>query len=233
MKNIAIILARQGSKGIPLKNLAKVGGLSLLARAIKAAKQSGIFYKVVVSTDGDEIAQEAIKFGAIVVKRPAELASDKASSISAMLHVIDELGLKDGIATLLQPTSPLRTATHIKQAYDIFLQNECKSVISVLVCKHHPFKSLIRVGDKLEAIREINMLEAPRQSLPVAYQPNGAIYINYIDDLIKHKRFFIEPIEIYDMDELSSVDIDSKDDLVYADKIIKELENEEQYNSSC
>lgn len=222
MKKVAIILARGGSKGIKNKNLSKVGDKSLLARAILSAKNSEIFDEIVVSTDDLNIKNEALKFNAKVIDRPLNLASDSSTSIDAMIHALKTLGLKNGIAVLLQPTSPLRKPYHIKEAFEKFKSLKNGSLISVKKATHHPYKSLILDNDKLKPVNLLKDLESPRQILPLAYEPNGAIYINFIADLLEFKRFFIEPIHIYEMDEKSSIDIDSLDDLKKADEILKE-----------
>ena len=86
---LAVIPARGGSKGIPGKNLQKVGGLSLVARSVQAAFASRGVDRVVVSTDDDAIAEEARSHGAEVVRRPVAIAGDTASSESALLHALD------------------------------------------------------------------------------------------------------------------------------------------------
>lgn len=226
MSNVAVILARANSKGLKNKNLRKVGGVSLVARAIIQAISSGVFDEVILSTDGDEIAKEGLKYKARVIKRPDELANDTSSSISAMLHALNELKITQGISVLLQPTSPLRTANHIKQAFEKFSKTKSGSLVSVLECKSHPFKMLIENGDKFIPLNNLQNLEAPRQTLPKAYLPNGAIYINNIAELIQFKRFFIEPLNLYKMDEISSVDIDSLQDLKRANLLCKRLKDE-------
>lgn len=106
--NTAIITARANSKGILHKNLQTVGGISLLAHAILAAKQSRLFERIIVSTDGKELAQHALKYEAEVIIRPAELANDTARSIDAVCYTLQQAGICTGTTTLLQPTSPLR-----------------------------------------------------------------------------------------------------------------------------
>lgn len=221
--NIAIILARQNSKGIPLKNLQPVGGISLLGRAILSAQNSGIFDKIVVSTDGDLIADEAKKYDdVIIIKRPDELANDTATSISGVIHALNELGVDSGVCCLLQPTSPLRTAQHIQDAYELFKNLGLQgSVISACLTEHHPYKSLILENGQYEAVRLLADLESPRQQLPKAYRPNGAIYFNDIEQLKANQRFFNEPIALYEMNEQDSIDIDSQIDLVRANQYLE------------
>lgn len=220
MKKIAIILARQGSKGIPKKNLALAGGISLLARTITAAKESGIFDLIVTSTDGEDIAQEAQRFGSAVVMRPAELASDQATSISGVLHVLDNLRLEQGLACLLQPTSPLRTAQHIKEAYALFTKQNQGSVIAATECEHHPYKYLVEKNHVYVPAHELRDLESPRQRLPKAYRPNGAIYFNLIEDLMRTRRFFVDPINLYIMNAQDSIDVDKPEDLVRVNQLL-------------
>lgn len=221
--NIAIILARQNSKGIPLKNLQPVGGISLLGRAILSAQNSGIFDKIVVSTDGDLIADEAKKYDdVIIIKRPDDLANDTATSISGVIHALNELGVDSGVCCLLQPTSPLRTAQHIQDAYELFKNLGLQgSVISACLTEHHPYKSLILENGQYEAVRLLADLESPRQQLPKAYRPNGAIYFNDIEQLKANQRFFNEPIALYEMNEQDSIDIDNQADLVRANQYLE------------
>ena len=108
-ETVAVIPARGGSKGVPRKNVRKVGGIPLIARAITSARAADGIDRVVVSTDDHEIAAVARAWGAEVGTRPAELSGDTASSESALEHAIDELarlGIEVGILVFLQATSP-------------------------------------------------------------------------------------------------------------------------------
>jgi YrbI family 3-deoxy-D-manno-octulosonate 8-phosphate phosphatase len=106
---VAVIPARGGSKGVPGKNLRRVGGVPLIGRAVAAARNAGRVDRVVVSTDDDEIAAVAREWGAEVVDRPADLAGDAASSESALLHALDVLrarAVETSILVFIQATSP-------------------------------------------------------------------------------------------------------------------------------
>ena len=115
---LAVIPARGGSKGIPGKNLQKVGGLSLVARSVQAAFASRGVDRVVVSTEDDAIAGEAQSHGAEVVRRPVAIAGDTASSESALLHALDTLeqqGPLPSLLVFLQCTSPFTSGAQIDQ----------------------------------------------------------------------------------------------------------------------
>jgi CMP-N-acetylneuraminic acid synthetase len=128
---------------------------------------------------------------------------------------------------MLQPTSPLRTSEHIKEAIDMFLSNDCDSVVSVAsVNGNHPFRMKKLINNQL-----INFIDQgfwdmrPRQELPEVYIRNGAIYLINKDQLLKQKQLIGNKCLGYIMNDKDSINIDSEIDLILADLLIKERQS--------
>jgi N-acylneuraminate cytidylyltransferase len=221
MSRIAIVTARGGSKGIPRKNMRLVGGESLVARSVNSAKASKLFDIVVVSTDDDEIAAEAERWGGFVIRRPEALAGDGAKSIDAIVHALDDLKISDGLCCLLQPTSPLRTGEDIVAAHNYLISNDFDSVVSVCECEHHPYKALIFEGGKYSPVLGKSDFELPRQQLKKAYRINGAVYFNKVDTILRGRTFFGGRVGFFSMPSNRSIDIDSEIDIAIAEVILK------------
>jgi CMP-N,N'-diacetyllegionaminic acid synthase len=132
---VGLIPAREGSKGIPRKNLAPVAGKPLLAWTIETARESATLTRTVVSTDWDEAATLARELGAEVLGRPPDLGADDTPMIDVVRHGLGELGRCD-VLVLLQPTSPLRRAEHVDEAVRLLLESGADSVVSVVEVPH-------------------------------------------------------------------------------------------------
>lgn len=223
---LGVIPARGGSKGLPRKNILKLDGRPLIAFTIEAARQSEVFEKIVVSTDDQEIADVSLAYGAEVpFMRPANLSGDTVSSDEVVLHAIEfykEKGLDFDNVCKLQPTSPLRTVTHIRESYAMFLKAKANYVVSICKCEHTPLWSLtLDKNGYLDQFIKGTLSDAYRQALPDYYRINGALYWAKVKEFLQCPDFFSEGFLAYIMDAKSSIDIDSEWDFQLAELIIK------------
>lgn len=219
---LGIVPARGGSKGIPRKNLALLGGRPLIAWTIQSALESGEFERLIVSTDDSEIAEVARREGADVpFIRPAELARDVAPAIGVIRHALDALGpgVSDSSSSVayLQPTSPFRTAAQLREAVELFKKQQPDTLVSVQRVPHNMVPGAQMVP--LVEGRPL-WLESPasqvlrRQEKAVTYARNGpAILIVSARDILWRGRLYGERVLGYEMDRLSSLDIDDALDL--------------------
>ena len=227
MGNIAVIPARSGSKGLKDKNIKELAGKPLLAYSVNAAKESGLFDTIHVSTDSERYAEIARSSGADVpFLRSAEMSSDKADSWDAVLEVLrkyEELGKSFDTVTLLQPTSPLRTGEHIRQAFKLYESKKANAVFSVCEADHPPawFHPLGPDGDMSDFGGGDGK---QRQDFEKYYRINGAIYLINTGYFIKnHRNLFAEGVFAYIMDRKYSVDIDDEFDFKVAQAVYREL----------
>lgn len=227
MKNIAIIPARSGSKGLKDKNIKELNGKPLLWYTIQAAIDSGCFEEVMVSTDSEKYAKIARECGASVpFLRSKETSDDKASSWDTVREVLvnyKNIGKTYDYVMLLQPTSPLRTSEDIIGAFDILKKNtNSNSVVGMCEMDHSPLWSntLPERGNLQGFIRPEVEKSSGRQSLPTYYRINGAIYLAKIDydtfvfDLYNEHGF------AYIMPQIRSIDIDNQLDFMIAEQIM-------------
>lgn len=212
-KILAMIPARGGSKEIPGKNLCHVGGLSLLARAIRSAKQSRHIDRLIVSSDDDEILNEArIHECEVPFIRPAELAQDATPGVDPVLHAIETLPGYDYVV-LLQPTSPFRAASDIDAAIEHCVDSDAPFCVSVSEAKHHP-QWCFHVDESTHLHPVLPEASAvPRQALNRVVALNGAVYVANTQALLHHKTFLTEQTVVSDMPIERSLDIDSPYDL--------------------
>jgi len=221
---IAIIPARAGSKGVPRKNLRKLVGIPLVQRAIQSALDSGMFSAIYVSSDDAETLDLAARCGAVPVERPGELATDTALMTDVVRHLdswLRESNRASGRAfALLQPTSPLRSARHIRECTIQFLDETWASAVSVSTLDHPPQKALVIRDGRLEALLGLDYLYRNRQQLEPAYRQNGCIWIVDWTAFRREQKFVIPPVMAYRMAPLDSIDIDSLEDLQKAEEIL-------------
>lgn len=224
---LAVIPARGGSKRLPRKNCLLLHGKPLIAYSIEAAKQSSYIDEVVVSTDDEGIAAIARQAGASVpFLRPAELSTDEASSVDVVAHALDYYQLKEkksfDYVVLLQPTSPLRTAAHVDQAFELLIEKKADAVVSVCETEHSPlWANQLPPDGSMEQFISKDVLGKRSQDLPKYYRLNGAIYICDKRRFLQEQTFlFEESIFAYKMQQIDSIDIDTKLDLIVCESIL-------------
>lgn len=222
---LAVIPARGGSKGIPFKNLALLGGRPLIAWTIAAAKAAHGLDRIIVSTDDENIAAVAREHGAEVpFLRPAEFSGDNAPALDVIAHALKELRSQDGepydAVAYLQPTSPFRSAAQLTEAIDLFTRERPDTLVSVTTVPHNMVPSSV-----MHAVGQSGplMLEAPvgqklrRQEKERLFARNGpAILIVSASDAMLRGQLYGERVLGFEMDRLSSLDIDDPIDLEMA-----------------
>ncbi len=222
MRNLAVIPARSGSKGMKDKNISELNGKPLLAYAIEAAAVSGRFDRIHVSTDSETYAQIGRSYGADVpFLRTEELASDSASTWDAVKFVLREYerrGEAFDTVTVLQPTSPLRTAEDIRGAFRLFEEKQANMISSVCEMEHSPLWSNTLPEDlSMRDFEDEKLAFLPRQSLPTYYRENGAIYILKKNHLLSAENIYKDGCYAFIMEQGHSVDIDSEIDFKIAE----------------
>lgn len=217
---LAIIPARAGSKGIKNKNLALLQNKPLLYYTIHAAKNSKCIDKIILSSDGYEILRYGKTQDIDTLKRPQELALDDITSDKVILHTLEFYKDYENVI-LLQPTSPLRTSEHIDKAFEIFKNTNANSLISVCEYDNKILKAFMcDEKGNLKGICNDNYPFMPRQKLPKTYISNGAIYVLKTKDFLQNPSFLQSNTKHFLMDEESSLDIDSEEDLERAEEIL-------------
>lgn len=226
MKNIAIIPARSGSKGLKDKNIKNLCGKPLMAYTIEAAIKSGCFDEVMVSTDSEKYAEIAREYGASVpFLRSAITSSDTASSwemVEEVLSGYKRRGREFDTFCLLQPTSPLRTEKDISAAYDLHKEKDSFAVVSVCEAEHSPLwcGHLPDNNEFIDFVHQEDMKQ--RQEGRKFYRLNGAIYIVNIERFQRDKFLYHEGSFAYIMSQTRSVDIDTVVDFMLAETLMKE-----------
>lgn len=229
-KNLAVIFARGGSKGIPNKNIKIFHGKPLIAHAIiqaLQAKKMGLFDRVLVDTESLKIARIAKKYGAeIPFMRPSELATDTAQ-INDVFELLlkrlkEEQNYNPDVITLLQPPSPLREIEDIKKCHEVMKDSKIKSVCTVC-STHHRFYTMDN-KNKLVLVNEPKKDNANRQAWPKGYILNGCmVYMIRTKEFLKTKKFVDENTHGVICPRWRSIDLDHPEDwvmaeLVYANK---------------
>lgn len=221
---LAIIPARGGSKRLPRKNIISFGGKPLLAWSIETALSTPGVRECFVSTEDAEIAAVAREFGATIIDRPAELATDNASTVDVLLHAVQAAGNDHRQAAgvlLLQPTNPLRPRSMMIRAIDRFLSEPCDSLIGV---SRRPLK----LG-KVEHGRFVPDYAFGAQSrlMPPVFFENGLIYLTKMETLVQDGSLTGDRVLAFETERpFDEVDIDEPVDLLVGEAILSAVRNQ-------
>lgn len=227
MSALALIPARGGSKGIPRKNIAPLGGRPLIAWTIEAARRSARIDRVVVSTDDAQIADIAHAAGAEVpFLRPADIAGDAAPALPVMQHAVAWLEINYGWTAervaYLQPTSPFRNAADINAAFAVLEAQEADTVVSVVKVPHNmsPLSQMRERDGLLEFVAPPDQREFRRQAKDMLLARNGPAILLNRRKVIDGGALYGARIAAYEMSRLASLDIDEPEDLAVAEALL-------------
>ena len=225
---LAIIPARDGSKGVIGKNQRILVDKPLIAYTILSALESNSVDRVIVSTDSEEIAKIALEYGAEVpFLRPKSISQDDSPILENYNYVLNRLKVdfneKHDSFVALQPTSPFRNAYDIDSAVDLFLNNPTSSIISFTI-ESHPIEwnRLLNSDGTFHSLGfdEIHN----RQKYKSTYYFNGAVYV-YKTKLINNMAMYTDDSLAYIMPVERSLDIDTEDDFLYAESLMDRMKN--------
>jgi len=226
-----LLVGRGGSKGLPGKNLREIGGLSLIGYKARAALQSRYCSRLIVSSDSAAIRAEAKRHGAdVLFDRPAELATDTASSNDVVLHAMDWIEAHQGrrydAVMLLEPSSPFARPEHFDEAVELFVSREASLVVGMRETEvASVFVGTLGEDGSIGGIVE-KMLKTTaqrRQDQRPEVTMNGALYLIGWEALRKHRKIYADPSASYGvlMDRLHSIEIESAADLAYASYVVE------------
>lgn len=199
---LGVTPARGGSKGIPRKNIRFIGGKPLIVWSVEAAKASKLLERYVVSTEDPEIEKVALAAGAEVLFRPNELATDEATTLSVLQHVLSQIPAE--VVVLLQPTSPIRDPDLIDRCIQKFFDTQADSLATGFMCKY------VEYGKN----------ELRRQDIPGFFYDDGNVYVIRAG-LVRQADRIGKRIERMVLDRDQNVEIDEDFDFWLAEQILK------------
>lgn len=226
MGSLYLLVARGGSKGVPRKNLRTIGGKSLIAWKIAGVRAFDPVAKIVCSTEGAEIAIEAASLGCTILERPAELASDTATTDSVVMHAIENIKTDYDKIFLLEPSSPFTGPQHYKQALEMRADTTSELILGMRAV--YPSREFI-IGMSTDlsvtafCATAKQLADSRRQAMSVSWTPNGALYLFAPQRFIATGRIYGTPSRSYGllMDRWSSHEIEDMDDLAEAEWIFE------------
>jgi CMP-N,N'-diacetyllegionaminic acid synthase len=224
---LAVVPARSGSRGIPDKNMASLGGRSLIARAAQVLSQVPWIDRRVISTDSARYAEEAMAYGLDApFLRPAELSTDQAGAFETIVHALETCerldGCRYGVVIVAEPTSPFRDPADIESAMQALLRSGADSAVTVsrIDTKTHPHKVFSISEGRLRYFSDEGKRVTARQSLSPLYARNGLCYCFRRETVVK-KRALITDNTVSVITERPVVNIDEPLDLLWAEFLLE------------
>ena len=227
---IAIVPARGGSKGVPGKNLRRVGGRSLVERAVDACRAARLVEAVYVSTDDAEIAARAEAAGGKVIMRPPELSGDTASSESALLHALDQLSLvgdEPEVLVFVQCTSPFIASDDLDRGVEMIIHDYADSVFSAVPSYDFLWRAddgfgLVTGQNHNPAVRQRRQERAPH------FRETGAFYVMSAAGFKAARHRFFGRTAVVQVPELTAVDVDHLHDLTLAGALAQVIDSPQE-----
>lgn len=222
-KPLCLIPARGGSKRLPRKNVASLGGKPLLAWTLEAALEADLFDAVWVSSEDEGILRIAEEWGGRPLSRPPELADDRVTVVELCLQVIREFTAKGrdySSVYVMLPTCPFRKSETIRQAWHTFLESEADALLSVVPLEHPPQWALETVDGWLKPLRPTEF-ETVRQELTPAYRHDGGHAIAKIPRFLELKAFLGPRTLAFPVPAEEAVDVNEPIDLAWAEFLLQ------------
>lgn len=231
MNRLCTICARAGSKGVVGKNLRLLHGKPLIAYSIQQAKASGLFQAIAVDSDSEQILETAREWGAdYQIRRPDELATDKAAKLPAIRHCVIETEKLTGqtfdVIIDLDATSPLRIPQDILQCVHLLEERGVSNVITGAPARRSPYFNLVEVDEDgiVQLSKNLDKPVVRRQDAPQCYDMNASIYAWTRKSLLFGTTLFNPDTLIHVMPEERSIDIDSELDFRIVEMIMQTRE---------
>lgn len=219
---VGLIPARGGSQRVPGKNVRPLAGHPVIAYSIRAAVDAGVLGSVIVSTDSDEIAEVARRYGAEVLVRPVEMAGATSPDIDWVRHALTALadaGRRWDCFSILRPTSPFRRPETIRRAWARFVADgQADSLRAVQRCREHPAKMWFVDGDRMRPVMPnpdpaaTPWHSTPYQALPVIHVQNASLEIARCEVPLVRGTIAGDEILPFLTDGLEGFDVNSPED---------------------
>jgi CMP-N,N'-diacetyllegionaminic acid synthase len=216
MRTLGLVPARGGSRRVPGKNLAELGGRSLVRRALGTALASGVLDALALSSDSDDVLAEADGLDVLAVLRPPELATDRALAYDVARHAFEAAGGDFDALALIQCTTPFTEPADIAGAVELLERTGAPSVVTVARIDDtvHPLKLKLLEGNRLVPYLRDDAL-TPSHELPELWSRNGAVYASR-RAVLEGGRLVAEDALGYPMPQERSLDVNTPLDLEFA-----------------